>query len=51
MQLPEEMRFIELIHAENERIPGDAVEFGTNAMRRLLERFGSGRDDPGERAV
>jgi acetylornithine deacetylase/succinyl-diaminopimelate desuccinylase-like protein len=40
MQLPEEMRFMELIHAEDERIPVDSVEFGTRAIRRLLERFG-----------
>jgi acetylornithine deacetylase/succinyl-diaminopimelate desuccinylase-like protein len=39
MQLPEEMRFMELVHAQDERIPVDAVEFGTSAIRRLLERF------------
>ncbi|MGH2435853.1 MAG: hypothetical protein ACRDFA_02540 [bacterium] len=39
MQLPEEMRFMQLVHAEDERIPVDAVEFGTSAIRRLLERF------------
>jgi len=41
MQLPAEMRFMELIHAEDERIPADSMEFGTTAIRRLLERFGS----------
>jgi hypothetical protein len=40
MQLPGEMRFMELVHAEDERIPVDAVEFGTSAIRTLLERFG-----------
>jgi acetylornithine deacetylase/succinyl-diaminopimelate desuccinylase-like protein len=40
MQLPQEMRFMELVHAEDERIPVDAMEFGTSAIRRLLERFG-----------
>jgi acetylornithine deacetylase/succinyl-diaminopimelate desuccinylase-like protein len=40
MQLPAEMRFMELVHAEDERIPVDALEFGTTAIRRLLERFG-----------
>jgi acetylornithine deacetylase/succinyl-diaminopimelate desuccinylase-like protein len=40
MQLPEEMRFMELIHAEDERIPVDAIDFGTSAIRRLLDRFG-----------
>ena len=40
MQLPAEMRFMELVHAEDERIPVDALEFGTTAIRRLIERFG-----------
>jgi acetylornithine deacetylase/succinyl-diaminopimelate desuccinylase-like protein len=40
MQLPAEMRFMELIHAEDERIPVDALEFGTSAIRTLLKRFG-----------
>jgi len=40
MQLPEEMRFMELVHGENERIPVEALEFGTVAIRRLLDRFG-----------
>jgi acetylornithine deacetylase/succinyl-diaminopimelate desuccinylase-like protein len=39
MQLPPEMRFLELIHAEDERLPAGAVEFGTSAIERLLERF------------
>jgi acetylornithine deacetylase/succinyl-diaminopimelate desuccinylase-like protein len=39
MQLSNEMRFIDLVHAENERMPVDALEFGTSAIRRLLERF------------
>jgi acetylornithine deacetylase/succinyl-diaminopimelate desuccinylase-like protein len=40
MQLPREMRFMDLIHAEDERIPVESLEFGTTAIRRLLERFG-----------
>jgi acetylornithine deacetylase/succinyl-diaminopimelate desuccinylase-like protein len=40
MQLPPEMRFMQLIHAEDERIPVDSMEFGTSAIHRLLERFG-----------
>jgi acetylornithine deacetylase/succinyl-diaminopimelate desuccinylase-like protein len=40
MQLPEEMRFMELVHAQDERIPIAAVAFGTGAIRKLLERFG-----------
>jgi acetylornithine deacetylase/succinyl-diaminopimelate desuccinylase-like protein len=39
MQLPADMRFMELIHAENERLPAAAVEFGTSAIERVLERF------------
>ncbi len=39
MQLPAEMRFMELIHAEDERLPIEAVEFGTSAIERVLERF------------
>jgi acetylornithine deacetylase/succinyl-diaminopimelate desuccinylase-like protein len=39
MQLPREMHFMELVHAEDERIPVESMEFGTAAMRRLLERL------------
>jgi acetylornithine deacetylase/succinyl-diaminopimelate desuccinylase-like protein len=39
MQLPDEMRFMELIHAENERMPVYALGFGTHAIRTLLDRF------------
>src|SRR4051812_29985433 len=39
MQLPADLRFMELIHAEDERLPVEAVEFGTSAIERLLERF------------
>jgi acetylornithine deacetylase/succinyl-diaminopimelate desuccinylase-like protein len=39
MQLPEDMRFMELIHAPEERIPSDALEFGTRAISRVLARF------------
>ncbi len=38
MKLPAEMRFMELIHAEDERIPVESLEFGATAIRRLLER-------------
>lgn len=40
MQLPAEMRFMELVHAEDERIPVDALEFGTSAIHRALGRLG-----------
>ncbi len=39
MQLPEEMAFMQLIHAADERLPVDSVEFGTSAIGRVLERF------------
>jgi acetylornithine deacetylase/succinyl-diaminopimelate desuccinylase-like protein len=39
MQLPEDMPFMDLIHAENERLPAAAMEFGTQAIARVLERF------------
>ncbi len=39
MQLPEDMAFMDLIHAENERLPAQAMEFGTQALGRVLERF------------
>jgi acetylornithine deacetylase/succinyl-diaminopimelate desuccinylase-like protein len=46
MQLPAEMRFM-VVHTEDERIPVDALEFGTSAIRRLLNRFGEGAPKPG----
>jgi acetylornithine deacetylase/succinyl-diaminopimelate desuccinylase-like protein len=39
MQLPAELPFMQLIHAEDERLPADAVEFGTAAIGRVLQRF------------
>ncbi|HEV3378253.1 MAG TPA: M20/M25/M40 family metallo-hydrolase [Thermoleophilaceae bacterium] len=40
MQLPSEMRFMDLIHAADERLPVDAVRFGTDAVFNVLERYG-----------
>lgn len=40
MQLPAEMRFTELVHAEDERIPVGSLEFGTSAIHRVLGRLG-----------
>jgi acetylornithine deacetylase/succinyl-diaminopimelate desuccinylase-like protein len=40
MPLPEELNFTETIHAANERIPVKAVEFGANAIYRVLRRVG-----------
>jgi len=39
--LPENFNFIQTIHAADERIPVDALEFGTHAIYRALGRFGS----------
>jgi acetylornithine deacetylase/succinyl-diaminopimelate desuccinylase-like protein len=39
MQLPEDLAFMQLIHAENERLPVAAVEFGTSAIEKVLARF------------
>ncbi|OQY37531.1 MAG: peptidase M20 [Chloroflexota bacterium] len=40
MQLPKDFNFTSVIHAADERIPVGAVEFGTNAIHELLQRFG-----------
>jgi acetylornithine deacetylase/succinyl-diaminopimelate desuccinylase-like protein len=40
MQLAPEMHFMDLIHAADERIPIDAIHFGTDAVFRVLERYG-----------
>jgi acetylornithine deacetylase/succinyl-diaminopimelate desuccinylase-like protein len=39
MPMPPELQFMRLIHAPDERIPADAIEFGTAAIGRVLERF------------
>jgi acetylornithine deacetylase/succinyl-diaminopimelate desuccinylase-like protein len=40
MRLPADLRFTELIHAADERIPESELEFGTRAILLALERFG-----------
>ncbi len=40
MTLPPDFNFSATIHAANERIPASAVEFGTNAIYKVLQRFG-----------
>ena len=40
MQLPEELRFSEIIHGADERIPVGSLEFGTGAIAAVLERYG-----------
>ncbi len=39
MKLNEEFNFFETIHAANERIPLEAIDFGTNAIYELLQRY------------
>lgn len=41
MRLPPDLNFMKLVHAADERIPLDALEFGTSAIERALERFGA----------
>jgi acetylornithine deacetylase/succinyl-diaminopimelate desuccinylase-like protein len=42
MPLPENFEFMNTIHAADERIPVDAVEFGAQAIYSALSRFGAG---------
>ena len=39
MRLPPEFEFLRLVHSADERIPADAVDFGTNAIYRVLQRL------------
>jgi acetylornithine deacetylase/succinyl-diaminopimelate desuccinylase-like protein len=39
MALPEDFNFMETVHATNERIPVEAVEFGARAVYQALQRF------------
>ena len=39
MQLPEDFNFVQTIHAADERIPVEAVEFGAHAIYKALQRF------------
>jgi len=41
MRLPEDFSFARTIHAADERIPADAVDFGTKAIYNVLQRFGA----------
>ncbi len=43
MNLPPDFSFIGLVHGENERIPIECLEFGTQTLYRLLERYGERR--------
>jgi acetylornithine deacetylase/succinyl-diaminopimelate desuccinylase-like protein len=39
MTLPERFDFTRMIHSSNERIPLEAIRFGTDSIYRLLQRF------------
>ncbi len=41
MQLPDDLGFARTIHGADERIPVEAIAFGTNAIYKLLQRFGA----------
>jgi acetylornithine deacetylase/succinyl-diaminopimelate desuccinylase-like protein len=41
MRLPPDFNFWAGVHGADERIPVDAVDFGTNAIREALRRFGT----------
>ena len=40
MKLPSDFNFAKLAHAANERIPVEALEFGTEAILEAMKRFG-----------
>ena len=40
MKLPEDFAFFDVIHGADERIPVEAVEFGTEAMYKAIRRYG-----------
>lgn len=42
MPLPESFNFSQTIHAANERVPVEAMNFGTDAIYTALQRFGEG---------
>jgi len=39
MKLPPDFSFFSTVHSGDERIPADAVEFGTNAILRLIQTY------------
>ena len=43
VRLPEDFSFMQTIHAANERIPVEAMQAGTSAVYRALQRFNDGQ--------
>jgi acetylornithine deacetylase/succinyl-diaminopimelate desuccinylase-like protein len=39
LRLPEDFEITPLIHAADERVPADALQFGVDAIRRVIERY------------
>jgi hypothetical protein len=39
MRLPPDFKFTSVVHAADERIPVDALDFGSDAITRLLQRL------------
>jgi len=39
LRLPEDFKFLEVVHAADERVPTDALDFGAEAIFRALQRF------------
>jgi acetylornithine deacetylase/succinyl-diaminopimelate desuccinylase-like protein len=39
MRLPEDFNFLSLVHAADERVPADAIDFGVEAICRALQRL------------
>jgi acetylornithine deacetylase/succinyl-diaminopimelate desuccinylase-like protein len=39
LRLPPDFNFLEVVHAADERVPVSALEFGTEAIFRALQRF------------
>ena len=47
MRLPRGLRFDEAVHAADERIPVDALEFGAEAVWRAVQRYHEAPDPRG----
>jgi len=41
MKLPEDFAFFDVIHGADERIPVEAVQFGTEAIYKAIQRYGT----------
>jgi acetylornithine deacetylase/succinyl-diaminopimelate desuccinylase-like protein len=39
LRLPDDFEFTPLIHAANERVPADGLQFGVDAIERVIERY------------